>query len=250
MKSLKIAKMNIEGVIKPAMIFYSIFIAIIIVMIVANKMSPGVGGISGVESATVIFLFICGLNSFKVNFYFAKSNNISRSTFMKGILISAFPIVFITSIIDIIINRVSNIFIVNPTFYDMSYGGFSYNGFGGNHPYSQMNSVGTLFNAILFQLTLCLMAYLLGLVINMVYYRCNKLMKTIVSITPIAFIFLINTLAYSFPNIANDINKFINLVLGFDPWNVYAAVTTFIVISAVLGIASFLLIRKAVIKER
>lgn len=250
MKSLKIAKNNIQGIIKPAVIFYGIFISVIIIMIISNLMAPGTVGMSGVEVSTVIFLFICGLNSFKVNFYFAKANNISRNTFMKGILISALPVVFVTSIIDIIINRISNIFIVNPTFYDMSYGGFLYNCFGKNFTWNNMNSIGILFNAVLLQFTICLAAYLLGLVINMIYYRCNKIMKTVVSIVPIAFVILINTLAYNFPAIANGITKFVNFIFGFEPENVYAAVTTFIVISAALALGSFLLIKKAVIKER
>ena len=75
---------------------------------------------SGMELSTVIFIFVCGLNSFKSNFYFAKSNGISRKTFIKGLLISIIPIALVMSIIDIIINRINNIFIKNPTLYDMS----------------------------------------------------------------------------------------------------------------------------------
>jgi len=243
--------MNIKGMIKPTMIFYGIIITIIMVTVVANKMSLGTVSMSGIEASTVIFLFVCGLNSFKTNFYFAKSNNISRKTFIKGILISTLPIAFVTSILDIIVNRITNIFISNPTFYDMSYGEF-YNagGWSSGNTWIQSNSLGTIFNTILFQFTLCLVAYLIGLVINMIYYRCNKMMKTVVSVAPIAVIIIINTLAYNFPEIVINISRFINFIFGLDPINVYAAITTFIVISIALALASFMLIRKAVIKER
>ena len=107
MKSLKIARMNIEGIMKATIIYYSIFICIIIALI---AISSGIITISGVEISTAIFLFVCGLNSFKSNFYFAKSNGISRKTFIKGLLISSVPIALVMSIIDIIINRVNNIF--------------------------------------------------------------------------------------------------------------------------------------------
>ncbi|MEE0931913.1 MAG: hypothetical protein U0L64_02585, partial [Clostridium sp.] len=117
MKSLKIAKMNIEGIVKASIIYYCIFVCVIIGLI---AVSGGRSSMSGVEFSTVIFLFVCGLNSFKSNFYFAKSNGISRKTFIKGLLISSIPISLVMSIIDVIINRISNIFIKNPTLYDMA----------------------------------------------------------------------------------------------------------------------------------
>ena len=121
MKSLKVARMNIEGVMKSAIIYYGAFIFILMVLI-SLYIFGGRVTMSGIEVSTVIFLFVCGLNSFKSNFYFAKSNGISRKTFIKGLLISSIPIALVMSIIDIIINRINNIFIKNPTLYDVSYG--------------------------------------------------------------------------------------------------------------------------------
>ena len=93
------------------------------------------------------------------------------------------------SIMDIIINRISSIFIENATFYDMSYGnllgdsGRLYEGI-----WVQSNSLATIFNTILFQFSFCLLAYIAGIVINMIYYRSKKYVKVIVSAIPIAFI--------------------------------------------------------------
>ena len=172
MKSLKIAKMNIEGIMKSAIIYYSIIICIIIGLI---AVSDGRSTMSGMELSTVIFIFVCGLNSFKSNFYFAKSNGISRKTFIKGLLISIIPIALVMSIIDIIIIRINNIFIKNPTLYDMSYGNLL-GDVGRIHEgvWIQSNSLATIFNTILFQFSLCLLAYVVGIVINMIYYRSNK----------------------------------------------------------------------------
>ena len=114
MKSLRIAKMNIQSVMKSAMVYYLIFIAIVMALCIGNYVGGLKSTMSGIEFATVIFLFVCGLNSFKSNFYFAKSNGISRRTFIKGLLISSIPLALIMSIIDIIINRANNIFIRNP----------------------------------------------------------------------------------------------------------------------------------------
>lgn len=248
MKSLKIAKMNAEGIMKAAIIYYFIFICVIIGLI---AVSDGRSTLSGIEVSTVIFIFVCGLNSFKSNFYFAKSNGVSRKTFIKGLLISSVPIALVMSIIDIIINRINNIFIKNPTFYDMAYGnsvGYISKIYDGS--WVQSNSPNTIFNTILFQFSLCLLAYVIGIVINMIYYRANKYVKVLVSAIPVALIILKGNLSMRNPSLTLRINEFTNYIFGFNPSNVFACITTFLVFTVVLSAIAFLLIRKATIKER
>ena len=248
MKSLKIAKMNIEGIMKSAIIYYSIFICIIIGLI---AVSDGRSTMSGMELSTVIFIFVCGLNSFKSNFYFAKSNGISRKTFIKGLLISIIPIALVMSIIDIIINRINNIFIKNPTLYDMSYGNLL-GDVGRIHEgvWIQSNSLATIFNTILFQFSLCLLAYVVGIVINMIYYRSNKYLKVLVSVIPVVFIIFNANFSTKNPGLTMKINEFLDYIFGFNPSNVFACITTFLVLVVILSGVAFLLIRKAIIKER
>ena len=248
MKSLKIAKMNIEGIMKSAIIYYSIFVCVIIGLI---AVSGGRSSMSGVEFSTVIFIFVCGLNSFKSNFYFAKSNGISRKTFIKGLLISIIPIALVMSIIDIIINRINNIFIKNPTLYDMSYGNLL-GDVGRIHEgvWIQSNSLATIFNTILFQFSLCLLAYVVGIVINMIYYRSNKYLKVLVSVIPVVFIIFNANFSTKNPGLTMRINEFLDYIFGFNPVNVFACITTFLVLVVILSGVAFLLIRKAIIKER
>ena len=249
MKSLKVAKMNMEGITKSAIIYYCIFIFIIITMTVINTV--GNATMSGIEISTIIFLFVCGLNSFKSNFYFAKVNGISRKTFIKGLLISSIPIALVMSIIDIIINRINNIFIKNPTLYDVSYGnllgdvGRVYEG-----SWVQSNSLATIFNTILFQFSLCLLAYVVGIVINMIYYRSNKYVKVLVSVIPVAFIMFSGNFSIRNSGLTIRVKEFFDYIFGFNPVNVFACVSTFLVLTVVLWGIAFLLIRKAVIKER
>ena len=155
------------------------------------------------------------------------------------------------SIIDIIINRINNIFIKNPTFYDMAYGnsvGYISKIYDGS--WVQSNSINTIFNTILFQFSLCLLAYVIGIVINMIYYRANKYVKVLVSAIPVAFIILKGNLSMRNPSLTLRINEFTNYIFGFNPSNVFACITTFLVFTVVLSGIAFLLIRKAVIKER
>lgn len=247
MKSIKVAKMNLQGVIKPTVIFYSILGGIVLLSIIANYYYTGTIEMNGVDLATAIFLFICGLNSFKANFYFAQSNNIARKTFMKGIVISSVPLVLSTSIIDFIINRIANIFMKIPTLYDMGFGGLSGSAWLTRDMWVQSNDISTIFKTILFQFSLCLVAYLMGIVINMIYYRCNKLMKTVVSVLPIALIIIMGFLPFE---TMINIERFANYLMGVNPLNVYAPITTFLVGAVILSAITFLLIRKATIKER
>ena len=251
MKSLKVAKMNFENVMKSAMLYYSMFIFIFLVLCIINYTSGLQSTMSGIELVTIIFLFISGLNSFKSNFYFAKSNGISRKTFIKGLLISSLPIALVVSILDITINRLNNILIKNPTLYDMSYGSLSGNMANVfNDSWVQSNSFTTIINTFLFQFSFCLLAYVAGIVINMIYYRSNKYIKVLVSVTPVALIILRCNLSMRNPRLAMKVNEFFDYIFGFDPLNVFTCVTTFLVFTVVLSGIAFLLIRKAVIKER
>lgn len=247
MKSKIVAKMNTKGIFKPAIIYYAIVLSILMTIIILDKNTTNSGSLSGFELSTVIFLFVCGLNSFKSNFYFAKSNNVSRKTFIKGILISTAPIALIMSIIDIIIYSVSKIFIDNITFYEMTfrrvyliYADSSF----------RSNAFMDIINLLLFQFTLCIVAYILGFVINMIYYRSNKFMKVIVSVLPIALLITYTNLMYYSKKISTITTKFLDFIFGFNPANVYGPMITFLVVALILSLISFLLIRKAVIKEK
>lgn len=155
------------------------------------------------------------------------------------------------SIIDIIINRANNIFIRNPTLYDMAYGNLvdgMNNVFNGM--WVQSNSFTTILNTILFQFSFYLVAYIVGIVINMIYYRSNKYVKVIVSVIPVVFIIFSGNFSIRNPGLTMKINKFLDYIFGFNPVNVFACILTFLILVVVLSGIALLLIRKAVIKER
>lgn len=247
MKSKIVAKMNIKGIFKASIIYYAIVLLLLTTIIIFENNTTSSGSLSGVEFQTVIFLFVCGLNSFKSNFYFAKSNNISRKTFVKGVLISIVPIALIMSIIDIIIYSVSKIFIDNITFYEMSFKRI-YLMYADSSIKS--NTFMDIIDLLVFQFTLFIVAYILGFVIRMIYYRCNKIMKIVVSVLPIVLLFTYTNLMYYSVKVSTTTTKFFDLILGFNPVNEYAPIITFFVTALLLAATSFVLINKAVIKEK
>lgn len=191
-KSLKIAKLNTTDMIKPIIIFYCIVITALLLSIILVNSNINIMA-TGLESATVIFLFVCGLNSFKENFYFSQGNNVSRKSFIIGVIGSIFPIAIFMAIIDIIINRVANIFTKMPTIYDMLYGNYeSINILKSITTWTQNNSLIAIINSILFCFILYCLVYVLGLAISMLYFRCNTVMKILVSVIGVMLLNLLS----------------------------------------------------------
>jgi hypothetical protein len=252
MKAYKVAKYNINSLKKSVFIYYSIFIAVCIFLVILSKICYGNFGTSGTELSSAIFIFIVGLNMFKENFYFMKSNNVSRKSYFLGTVLSMLPIATLMSVIDIIINRVYSLFVKCPTNYDMIFTDFN-NGVNttlATSNWVQGNDIVTLFNTFLFQTSLYLMLFALGFVITMVYYKCNKLMKTVISISPVMLFILFSVLASNFPYAAGKLVEFLFYILGITPRNVYTAILTFIILFIALIVVAYLFVRKMIIKEK
>lgn len=245
-KSLKITKMNIIDILKATSIFYCILLITLVGLFAIGAISNGNSSVSGLEFASMIFIFVCGLNSFKENFYFAQSNNVSRKSFISGIIVSAFPVAIFMSIIDLIINRVMNLFIVSPTIYDMGYTAFiNFDSVAINNEWIQINDFITIINTILLSFVLYCFAYILGIVINMIYFRCNAIMKIAVSVIGggVLMICLSSDLNYG-------LFRVLKRALGIKTQNVYLCILSCIVMFIILASCSYSLIKTAEIKER
>lgn len=242
-KSLKIAKMNFVDVIKAVGVFYLILLVVLTGLFSISAFSNGNSSTSGLEIASMIFIFVCGLNSFKENFYFAQSNNISRKSFLGGIILSIFPVAIIMAIIDFIINRIMNLFMSTPSLYDIGYTVLrTFDNWSLRNEWVQSNSILTIINTILLAFVIYCFAYILGLVINMIYFRCNTIMKIAVSVIGGSLLMTILSDIYFFKGLA--------LIFGINTQNVYMGVLVSIVIFIILAGVSYLIIKEATIKEK
>lgn len=242
-----IIKYNISSLKNSIAIYYTIFITVCLASVFLSR-NANISS-SGIEISSGIFLFVAGLNLFKENFYFMKSNNVSRKDFLYGTALSMIPVVLFMSFIDIIINRIYNIFMKCPTIYDMGYANIGSGEWHNTINWVQSNSIGTLFNSFTLQVSLSLAAISLGFLITIIYYKCNKFMKVVVSIIPIALSILISMIGTAYPNFINNINKFIATIFGVNNRNVYVATLTLIVSFIIFIAISRLLTRKAIIKQ-
>ncbi len=99
---------------------------------------------------------VVGLNSFRNNFKFSQANNVSRITFFKGLIISILVVALFMSLIDIIINRLYNVFVSCPMNFDMIYGILQW----------MFSAYSTII--------------IMGILISLVYYKSSKPVKVII----------------------------------------------------------------------
>lgn len=248
MRTSNLVKYNVKSSIKSIIIFYLIFTGAITGVELMNRFSGGYGYTSGLEFSTIIFLFVVGLNSFKENFNFAQANNIPRIDYFKATAIAILPIGFAMSIVDVIINRVYNIFGVNPTIYDMAYTD-SFSLAINNEVWIQSNSMQTLLGTVTFLFAFYIAAFAAGLLITTIYYKCNKIMKILVSLSPIAVMVIYGRLVYNDATFGEKVTAFIDNIFGISARNSYMSVLTFIGLFIISMFFVYILVRKAVVKR-
>lgn len=220
---------------KGMLIFYTVILAITLIMMFSyfkfsnpnNQISFGGFGFS-----TVIFLFVSGLNSFKTNFKFMQANNVPRKRLYTSTIVSFLLVAGFMALIDVALNRVLNQIFPYEGLVDAIY----HNNF--------------FLAEFIWSFSLFTVALSGGWLITMIYYRCNKIMKIIISVAPV---FLIVLLGYINSFTRGAVVSFINtfMVTLFDLTNLnpfVSAFNIFILTAVVLGLC-YLLIRRAPIKE-
>lgn len=93
---------------------------------------------------------------------------------------------------------------------------------------------------------------MLGYCITLIYYRSNKILKYAVSVTPALLLFVLVPALDRFTNglLIIKLAKFMTTIMGFGQTiNPYIAMISFIAGFGILALFSFLLIRRAVIKQ-
>lgn len=231
----KVMKYQLRDFKTAILIYYAIILAIILSLIIYKIfINPSDNAyFSGFGGSAVIFLFIAGLNSFKANFKFMLVNNVSRRNFFYGSFIAFAIVAFFMALIEIMINMSLNLIVEYEGLYEQLYYLEEY----------------YYFADLLWSFTLFLFSVNLGLLITMLYYKSNKLMKTVISLIPAAVVILLIALNnLTGGAIINVFYEFYRDTLGF-PNNSYIAVVSFTVATIGLLGLNFLLIRKMPIKD-
>lgn len=149
----------------PALIIYYVIIFVILA-IASISVSYG-NSVSGLESSTSWFLFVCGLCSFRANFLLHLQLGSSRKTLFKGWLSTAGTICFGISLINLILLLVLNLILHFPI---------------GSHIFSiEIENVFLrLFAGTVYYFCEYFMIISIGYLITSGFYRLNKTGKWIV----------------------------------------------------------------------
>jgi len=229
----KVFRYQIYDFWKAVIIFYSIIISISFAITVLASKNTGNVSFGGLGMTTVIFLFVAGLNCFKANFKFMLANNVSRKKFYLGTIIALAAVAAFMALFDEILNYVLTSNIPYESVVMQLYKNDSF-------------LAGFLWSFGLYSLFLCL-----GWFITMLYYRCNKLMKTVISIIPILIIALLQYIDWiSEGSVGRVVIGFLNKAMGFaHNNNVYVGALSLFIGTAAIALICFLPLRNAIAKD-
>jgi hypothetical protein len=252
---------------KPVVIFYGILMVLFLLqLIIAALVHEDPGSYSGMEFATTIFLLVAGLNAFKAQFRLFLQNGLSRKTLFTGFVAGILILAASMTLIDLAFGWFRGLFAPYQTIYLDRFGSL----------YADKNSLAALADGLLWSFLAYVTAGMTGFMISSLYYRMSKAWKLIVSIgvPMLVFVgiplidglytngaitaFLINVLAFAFGfGVTIDLSKgFAGLLATFFrqledgiPLYPYRAILFSVLCTAFTGTLSFLLIRRATIKE-
>jgi hypothetical protein len=229
----KVFKYQIHDFWKAVVIFYSIIVSILFAITVLISKNTENVSFGGLGIATVIFLFVAGLNCFKSNFKFMLANNVSRKGFYLGNTIALISVAAFMALLDAILNIVVGL----------------------NLPYEsvvmQLYKDNSFFAGFLWSFGLYSLFVCLGWFITMLYYSCNNLMKTVISIVPVLVIALFQyTDELSGGLEGKAITDFLNKAMGFAyNNNVYVGALSLFIGAAAIALICFLPLRNAIAKD-
>ena len=259
MKLKSTVKYQIIDMEKPVCIFYFVMFCILVFGFVAsgaifaasvNMVSFTSGsGVSGMELATVIFLFVCGLNSFKEFFRFFMQNGISRKIIFASRLMTILAVCTGMAVID------KGILLLGKYIASIS-GRIFYTGLFEMIYEVRAANISTLhMNIDGFFLNLCLYlaAMTIGYFITIAFYRMNKISKISVAFgVPVVLLNGLQILdaALLHGAVLRALANAATFAFGFqNGGNPYFGMVTLLLIATVFSCLSWLMVRRAVVKD-
>lgn len=254
MNTQKVVKYQINEF-KASMLVFVLVILALMLLIGISVVNINVNGgesniMGGMEFGIVIFLFIVGLNYFRETFRLMIQNGVSRKTMFKGVLIS-------TAIIAVMMSLINEVILVIGKAFDASSESLTFEGafeqvYGVRYAGGGMGLQMT-FEGLLFLVCISAAAMMFGFLITTMYYRLNKLAKILVSVVvPVFFIIIFPMVDFTLigGRISYGIFRFMLFAFGFlNDANPYYGIVTCLIAFAVCAAISWLLIRRAPVKD-
>ena len=229
---------------RSSLVFYIVIAALFIVtLIVRAALNVRHLTINGMESASMIFVFVLGLNSFKSEFGLFTQSGISRNTPWVNFLVCAL-------LVSVVMALLYSLF---PVLFGHSLGFSStFNGMYRTFQKETFTFVGLVWNIMSHFSLMCV-----GFFITTLYYRMNKALKVIVSVGVPALFFVVLPVVEVFVpsfNLFTSLIKFYTWAMGLSfltgggpvPWRPVGPTA---VLSSVPSRLGFLPTRRATSKQ-
>ncbi len=185
------------------------------------------GSSSGFEFASAIFVFVVGLNSFKSSFRFLQFLGVTRRTFFAGSLLALVTVAAGMTLVDILIGKLFAQLYPYTTLFAEAYG------------------QGNLLAQFVWETVLLTMFAYIGFFITILYYRCSRILKIVISLSPVYVSILLNLVQPPMEQITRILAFLGGFRMGAGVWgNILGMLVT---VAAATGLC-FLLIRRAPIK--
>lgn len=199
---------------------------------------------SSIEMVTLIFLFVAGLCSFKENFLLSVQNGISRKTLFCGRLLTTVSVALIMPVADLLIHLINRgiLFLSGSTVTDLPLYGAAYCG-------TEATRLIYLIPNFFMEFVLSLAVMAAGYFITILFYRLNKLGKILVGAgVPVLLNIILPLLDIRFFHMA--MTKTAARLMLFVAQRPSHLIITSILVCVVFCAASFLLMRRAVVKRQ
>ncbi len=237
-------KYQICGMKWPLIIYYAVIAALLTLMGVSLSLADRNQGsiiVGGLDMASVIFIFIVGLNSFRTTFHMLSANNVSRKTmfvsFLTVIAAVAAGMAVIDSLYALIMSGIGN---YQSAFIQM-YG------------LASAEIAARTVTGFAWMLCCYLAAGMAGYLISALYYRMSKPVKLLVSIgVPVLVLFGLPALDFSLfgRTMLKAVSTFIGWASGLASGDPHMGMISSGVLFALLGCLSYLALRRAPVRAR
>lgn len=236
-------KYQMRDFIRTTLIYYLVIALIFVasLIVTALVLDGGIHGAFSLGGSAAIFLFVLGLNAFKSNFYMYIQNGISRRTQLVTFFVSAVCLCLVMTIIDSLYPILFGKILQYESTYQNIYSAFG---------------IKSGFISYVWMFTSYLAAMCFGYFLTTLYYRMSKPVKVLVSVgVPVLLFVVLPVIEVFVPsfNLFTSLMKFAAWAMGLDlngfrvfPWR---AVGSFAVISVLMMGLSYLLTRRATLKE-
>lgn len=195
---------------------------------------------------TIFFLFVSGLNFFKENFRMSIQNAVSRRTFFISAVTAMAIIALGMAIVDNLILLLGNLINGVSAGTDTAFSFIQILILSSNPSISSMGMFSLNF---IYGILSYLFAFVLGYLITLIYYRLPKLWKIIVSISiPVGVFVLLPIVDLFVFNL--QITELFSKAFIFITSSTIITFVTIIAFTALFGALSYLLVRRAEIKEK